>query len=114
MDYGMALESFLKLCGILGIVAGSVKAIVYFTTPYRSITRKLKRHSEFFANDKRALEDLEKKVYYEKECINAIGMAISELINHEITGNDVEELKARQRELNSVLLQSQQNYKREV
>lgn len=114
MDYGMALENFLKLCGILGIVAGSVKALVYFSTPYRSITRKLRRHSEFFANDKRALDDLEKKVYYEKECINAIGMAISELINHEITGNDVEELKTRQRELNSVLLRSQQSYKREV
>ena len=41
-------------------------------------------------------------------------MAISELINHEITGNDVGELKARQRELNSVLLRSQQSYKREV
>ena len=108
MDYQVMFSSFLKLCGVLGIIAGTIRAIMYFATPYKNISNKLQRHEELFANDKRALEKLNTQVYYEKECINAIGLAIAELINHEVTGNDIEELKERQRELNRVLLQYEQ------
>lgn len=110
MDINLMFESFLKLCGVLGIIAGLVRAIVYLATPYRKVSNKIKRHDEFFANDKRTLEELKIQVHYEKECINAIGLAIAELINHEISGNDIRELKDRQRELNKILLQYQQNH----
>ena len=114
MNLELALSSFLKLCGVLGIIAGTVRAIVYFATPYKNITKKLERHDELFANDKRALDELKNQVHYEKECINAIGLAIAELINHEVSGNDINELKERQRELNKVLLQYQQSYQGET
>lgn len=109
MNVGLVFESLLKLFGALGVVAVGVKAILYFFTPYTKISKKMKRHDEFFANDKKTLEELKLQVYHEKECINAIGLAIVELINHEVTGNDIDELKERQRELNKVLLQYQQN-----
>lgn len=109
MDFNIIFKSFLELCGVLGIIAGTVRAIAYFATPYKKITDKIKRHDELFANDKRVLDGLKIQVHYEKECINAIGMAIAELINHEITGNDIEELKSRQRDLNKVLLHYKDN-----
>lgn len=109
MNINLAFDGFLQLCGVLGIIAAGFKAITYFFTPYTKISKKIKRHDELFANDKRTLEELELQVHYEKECINAIGLAIAELINHEVTGNDVNELKDRQRELSKVLLQYQQH-----
>lgn len=110
MDINATIESILKLCGVLAIVAGAIRAVIYIGTPYKNISNKMKKHDEFFANDKRALEELRIQVHYEKECINAIGLAIAELINHEISGNDIGELKDRQRELNRILLQYQQNH----
>lgn len=50
--------------------------------------------SSCLPHDKQAIEKLDERV-------TALGLAVSEIINHELTGNDIEALKQRQRELNS-------------
>lgn len=104
MNIELTIQTILELFGALAIIAGGVKAISYLANPFRQIKDRLERHDELFGKDKRAIENLQQSTQKSEEKINAIGLAISELINHEITGNDIDSLKQRQRELNELLL----------
>jgi flagellar motor component MotA len=94
MDINSTLKTILEICGALAVLGGGIKAVAYMTNPFRSIKDKLTRHEQLFAHDKQAIEKLDERV-------TALGLAVSEIINHELTGNDIEALKQRQRELNS-------------
>ena len=45
------------------------------------------------------MKAIDKKIERQDKALAVIGLAVSEMINHQITGNDVSALKERQREL---------------
>ena len=45
------------------------------------------------------MKAIDKKIERQDKALAVIGLAVSEMINHQITGNDVGALKERQREL---------------
>ena len=100
-----AFNLLLEICCGLGIIVGGIKAVAYLLTPYKKAVDEIDKHERLLSEHKENLEEIINQQLYERECINAIGMAIAELIGHAVSGNDIEELKQRERELNQVLLQ---------
>lgn len=90
---------------ILEFVAGAIilfqfgKWIVSFANPIVDLRKRLDKHDQFFANDKEKIEKLTDTINHTDEGLAIVGMALAELINHTVTGNDIDELKKQQKEI---------------
>lgn len=90
---------------IIEFVAGAIvlfqfgKWLVSFANPFVELRKRVDKHDEFFANDKERIEELDKKLNRIEEGQSVLGMALAELINHSVTGNDIHELKKQQKEI---------------
>lgn len=90
---------------IIEFVAGAIilfqfgKWLVSFANPIVEIRKRVDKHDEFFANDKEKIDELTDKIDHLDDGLSVLGMALAELINHTVTGNDIDELKKQQKEI---------------
>ena len=66
-------------------------------SPFRQVQAKLKRHDELLDNDKRKLDDHE-------ESMKLVLRAQMTLIDHELTGNNVDRLREVKNDINAYLI----------
>lgn len=90
---------------IIEFVAGAIilfqfgKWLVSFANPIVELRKRVDKHDEFFANDKEKIDELTEKIDHLDDGLSVLGMALAELINHTVTGNDIDELKRQQKEI---------------
>ena len=103
----ITVNTVLQFFGAVAIIGGGVKVIIGMLSPFKQLQEEVDRVKGFLANDKKRLEDgdekmseITKRLDHQDAALSAIGLAICELINHTLTGNDVEKLKELQHELN--------------
>ena len=103
----ITFNTILQLFGALAVVGGGVKIIIGMFAPYRAIKAEIEKIMSFLAKDKQRLEDgeermedLSKRIDKINDGLSVLGLAVSEMINHQVTGNDTEELKKHQKTLN--------------
>lgn len=74
------------------------------TKPITDLKARQYDIDEKLKNDKNRIDALEKEVSgireYQEKSSAVIGLAVAELMNHLITGNDVDKLKKREEDLN--------------
>lgn len=91
---------------ILRIGAGLIvlfefgKWIVSFGNPIVELKKRIDKHDIMLDNDKKHLEKIDKGLGKVDEGVATIGRAMSELLKHEITGDDIQELKQQQKFVN--------------
>lgn len=85
-------NTILQLFGAIAIVGGGIKLIISALSPYRDLKDKVKKQAEKIAGVESTLERIE-------ESQRVQGKALMELLNHIITGNDIDKLKERHGEL---------------
>ena len=85
-------NTILQIFGAIAVIGGGIKIIVTAFSPYRDIKEKVKKQAEKIAGVESSLERIE-------ESQRVQGKALMELLNHIITGNDIEKLKERHDEL---------------
>lgn len=100
-ELGTFLKVFMYICAALGTVAAAT-GIVYKLS--RSITKPIKDLTD-------RVEECERKLLKDHERLNQgdeynklVLNAMVTLINHEITGNSIEDLKKRRTEINDYLI----------
>ena len=90
---------------IIEFVAGAIilfqfgKWLISFANPIVEIRKRVDKHDEFFANDKEKIDEVTEKIDHLDDGLSVLGMALAELINHTVTGNDIDELKKQQKEI---------------
>lgn len=90
---------------IIEFVAGAIilfqfgKWVVSFANPIVDLRKRLDKHDTFFENDKEKIEELTETLNHTDDGLAVVGMALAELINHTVTGNDIDELKKQQKEI---------------
>lgn len=90
---------------IIEFIAGAIilfqfgKWLISFANPIVEIRKRVDKHDEFFANDKEKIDELTDKIDHLDDGLSVLGMALAELINHTVTGNDIDELKKQQKEI---------------
>lgn len=89
----ITLTTILEFFGVLAVVGGGVRIIVSALNPFKEVTAKLKKHDEFFDRDNKRLEELDDSLERIEKEQKVQGKALMVLINHIVTGNDVEKLK---------------------
>lgn len=85
-------NTILQLFGAIAIVGSGIKIIISALSPYRDLKDKVKKQAEKIAGVESTLERIE-------ESQRVQGKALMELLNHIITGNDIDKLKERHDEL---------------
>ena len=88
----ITFNTILQIFGAIAVIGGGIKIIVTAFSPYRDLKEKVKKQAERITGVESTLERIE-------ESQRVQGKALMELLNHIITGNDIEKLKERHDEL---------------
>ena len=92
-----AINSILAICGGLAILYGGISAITKMLSPYKRLEETVNRHSKILDNDNKRLEYMEESNKLTLKCMMV-------LIDHQLTGNGVDSMKALKKEINDFLL----------
>lgn len=92
-------NTILAFFGAVAIIGGGLKVLAQLLNPYKEIMNKLKKHDELLDNDNKRLKALNDTFDEIKEEQKLQGMALMEIMNHMISGNDVDKLKKRYQEM---------------
>lgn len=102
----ISINDLLQLFGMIAIIGGGMKYIVSLLDPFRKLKAEVGAIKDYLTKDKQRLDEgeekmkaIDKKIERQDKALAVIGLAVSEMINHQITGNDVDALKKRQSEL---------------
>lgn len=85
-------NTILQIFGAIAVIGGGVKIILTALSPYKDLKDKVKKQAEKIKGVESALERIE-------ESQRVQGKALMELLNHIITGNDIDKLKERHDDL---------------
>lgn len=85
-------NTILQIFGAIAVIGGGIKIIITALSPYRDLKEKVKKQAEKIKGVESALERIE-------ESQRVQGKALMELLNHIITGNDIDKLKERHEDL---------------
>ena len=103
----VTFNTMLQLFGAIAVIGGGIKIIVSLFSPFRDLKTEMEKIMGFLAKDKERLDEgedrmdnLGERMDRIDEALSVLGLAVSEMINHQVTGNDAEELKKQQKKLN--------------
>ena len=94
----------LALLGGIAVLANGLKGVGFILSPIANIKERLKEQEEMISSDERRLDKVEKDQGELHEQVAVIGLAIAELFNHILTGNDTDKLKEQQDKLISTFI----------
>ena len=89
--------------GITAVVAG-ISAITKMFNPFKELKAKVEAHDESLKMGNRKFEMLERELESQGKMQREICKSLIVIMNHEITGNSVDKLKAQQEELQKFLI----------
>lgn len=89
----------LAILGGIAILVNGLKGVEWMLSPFTATKTRLREHEEMLRRDKQRLDDMEQWQDEMQEQVACIGLAMAELMNHIITGNDTDKLKEQQENL---------------
>ena len=102
-DINIVVKVLLECIGVVACVAGGVKAITYFASPFRRMSRQINEHGQWLGNDKRRLDEQTKAIEELTELTKDILKIQISMLNHMIDGNGYDEMKELRSELQEKL-----------
>lgn len=102
-DINIVVKVLLECIGVVAIVAGGVKAITYFLSPFRKMSKRIDEHEQWLKEDKKAIEQQTKAIADLTDLTKDILKIQISMLNHMIDGNGYEEMKKLRTELQEKL-----------
>ena len=100
LSYGILMENIeitfttiLEFFGVLAVVGGGVRIIINALNPFKEVKAKVKEHDERFKKENERLHELDDSLDRIEKEQKVQGKALMVLINHLVTGNDIDKLK---------------------
>ena len=97
MEFTITSEQILWVCGFIGAIWGVVKIYKEIQKPNEDKTKMLLEHEEKLIEDDKKLKEIE-------TTDKLILQSLLVIINHDITGNGIEQLKATRNEIQDYLI----------
>lgn len=97
MEFSITSNQILAFCGLVTALYGVWKIVKETKKPGDDLKETVERHSQILDKDNRRLKEVEESNQMILKCLYAI-------LNHEITGNNVDKLTARRDELQEYLI----------
>ena len=96
-NFAITLNDFLYICGIIATVWGAYKIIKEVKKPGNDLKETVKKHEEYLKKDRNEIEEI-------KEGNKVICKSIMTMINHELSGNDISNMRKMRDELQEYLI----------
>lgn len=100
MMENITVKDIIDFCALMIIVFNFGKWLLTFGNPIIELKKRVDRHDDLFSKDKEHLEKIDGAMKKIDEGVTVLGKALNEMLRHEISGNDISELKAQQKALN--------------
>lgn len=97
MDFVITSRQIVWICGSIASIWGLVKIIKELKKPSDDLKKLVKRHSELLDNDNRRLQKIDESHKMTMQCLLV-------MLNHEITGNGIENMKEIRDQLQDYLI----------
>ena len=97
MDFTITSTQILGFCALLTAIWGAWKIVKEIKKPNDDLKEKVTEHDMLLDNDDKRLASIEESNKMTLQCLLVI-------INHEITGNGIEKMKAARDELQEYLI----------
>ena len=97
MDFVITSQQIVWICGFIASIWGMVKIIKELKKPSDDLKKLVKRHSELLDNDNRRLQKIDESHKMTMQCLLV-------MLNHEITGNGIENMKEIRDQLQDYLI----------
>ena len=97
MEFSITSNQILAFCGLVTALYGVWKIVKEMKKPGDDLKETVEKHSQRLDKDNKRLEEVEESNQMILKCLYAI-------LNHEITGNNVDKLTARRDELQEYLI----------
>lgn len=97
MDFVITSRQIVWICGFTASIWGMVKIIKELKKPSDDLKKLVKRHSELLDNDNRRLQKIDESHKMTMQCLLV-------MLNHEITGNGIENMKEIRDQLQDYLI----------
>lgn len=92
-------DTILAFFGAVAIIGGGLKVLAQLLNPFKELKARLGKHDQLLDNDNKRLKAQEEMQAEIRAEMKLQGMALMEIMNHMISGNDVEKLKKRYQEM---------------
>lgn len=90
------MKTILSVCAVIAAFGGAMSVVVKFMKPYKELQKKVKEHDQYLNNDRKALANC-------KEADKIILQTQFAMLDHMITNNSIDKLKATRKELEGYL-----------
>lgn len=98
MEFTISTSQIMWLCSFITLIWGVWKIAKEFRKPNDELKAKVEKHDQLLDKDNKRLKEIE-------QSNKMIMKSLSAIINHEITGNGVEKMKATRDELQEYLIE---------
>ena len=100
MDINTTWDTLLKIAAGLIVLFEFGKWIISFGNPIVELRKRVEVLENYLNNDKDHFTKIDQAIKEIDDGVVVLGKAINEMLKHEITGNDIDELKKHQRRVN--------------
>lgn len=97
-DLTTTLNTILYICGAVATIWGAYKVIKEVKKPNDDLKETVRKHEVYLKNDEAEIREI-------KEGNKVICRSIMTMINHELTGNDINNMKKMRDELQNYLIE---------
>lgn len=103
-DIEVTVQTVLALFGGLTCIVGGISALTKIFSPFKNLQKQVAEHDEKLKNDCQRMNNIDKSMHDVEESNKVICKSLLVLLNHEITGNGIDKLKAQRDVLEQFLV----------
>lgn len=102
---GITLEGVISLLGIIVTVGGATAVISRWLSPYRTLKGTVERHSQILDDDLKRFKSIDHDREEDRAVMRSLSIAMLAVMDHEITGNSLDKLRAAKERLQEQLIE---------
>lgn len=103
-ELSITFQTMLALFGAITAIVAGISAISKMFSPFKELKAKVEAHDESLKMGNRKFELLEQQISAQGRMQREICKSLIVIMNHEVTGNSIDKLKAQQEELQKFLI----------
>lgn len=104
-EIAVTLQTVLAIFGAIAATMAGISAIAKMLSPFKDLKEMVNKHENALINFNKRFEDMEKSITTQQLMQREICKSLIVIMNHNVTGNSIDKLKAQQDELQKFLIE---------
>lgn len=100
----ITIQTVLAFFGGIACIVGGISAITKLFDPFKDLKKRIDEHEQKLCNDHARMNDIDSAMHGIEESNKVICKSLLVLLNHEVTGNGIDKLKAQRDVLEQFLI----------